>query len=515
MNRSAKAQSTKAVTHKARAPPSLVPVDTTTDVVSAKVETGLIKGSENDEKETKSEAKIEVDISATAPSDESTVAAQVPEGKADLTNETIPLDSQMEVSSNETALIKSSESKIDIENKIDPQTENMTFVETKEQELGQSDMHPVTTKLLASIETCELAESTQMETTEQTEDIPMNVNEQSENLQMDTHEHVDHFQIGTNEHDENAAAKTTEHAEGSSFGKHHPLQPKDALKVDDMPAEQEEVEDTKPSDDCVAQNPSTGDTEPAVLTESDNVESTMEPVLEIEQQLPPIEESMQNSEVPQANLSPESTDKQDEVEFKDEQKVCEPVLTDTALPSSDQNQAEIATTQQQAPPIDDMTLGFPPVTQEILKALEAAVHQCRLQSSLKRAEEASIKTQGGKDSAEKDASQLDRKGVKTDKQKTEKGNQPQSTRTIRSQRRKTESPEREFFSRQRVKSSSKDGSPTTSNEGSSSSSNASRKTRPESSTVLKRSRDCEEEGYKVRVAKIKICFIYIFKVFLK
>uniref|UniRef100_A0A671LHW2 Matrin-type domain-containing protein n=1 Tax=Sinocyclocheilus anshuiensis TaxID=1608454 RepID=A0A671LHW2_9TELE len=52
--------------------------------------------------------------------------------------------------------------------------------------------------------------------------------------------------------------------------------------------------------------------------------------------------------------------------------------------------------------IDDNSLDFPPVTQEILKALELAVHQCRLQSSLKRAEEeAKQKAEMEKKAAEK------------------------------------------------------------------------------------------------------------------
>ncbi|KAA0723043.1 Zinc finger protein 638 [Triplophysa tibetana] len=51
---------------------------------------------------------------------------------------------------------------------------------------------------------------------------------------------------------------------------------------------------------------------------------------------------------------------------------------------------------------DDTMLEFPPVTQEILKALELAVHQCRLQSSLRRAEEeAKQKAESEKKATEK------------------------------------------------------------------------------------------------------------------
>lgn len=464
-----------------------------------------MKGIENDVKET--EAKIEMDTSATASTDEMAIATQAPEGESSLPSKTTPCecnDSQMDTPPNETALIESGESKMDIsesENKIDPQTENITFVETKEPELGHSGVLPVTTEEVPpSMETTEHAENLQMETTEQSEDIPVNINEQSENVQMDTHKQAENSNMDITEQDENTPVKTTQHAEESSLEGPNLSQPKDASKAGDLSAEQEEVEDSKLIDASVTQLLSVGDTETAVLTGSENEEKNMEPVLEKEPQLAPIEESIQDSEVTQGSLSSQSTENQNEVQLKDDLKVCEPVLTDTTLQSSDQTQAEKATTQQGALPVDDMTLGFPPVTQEILKALEAAVHQCRLQSSMKRAEEeASRKTHVEKNSAEKDVSQV----TKTNRQKTqvEKGRNSQSTRTTRSQRRKTESPERELSSRQRVKGSPKDGSPTTSNEGSSSSSTASRKTRPEGSAALRHSREREEDGYKVRMTK--------------
>ncbi|MCI4377375.1 hypothetical protein PGIGA_G00202720 [Pangasianodon gigas] len=492
----AKTQSTDVVAPPTTAPSSTsVTGDTDTDVDSAKAEASLMKGTENDVKET--EAKIEMDISATS-ANETATEMQAPGGEINLPSKTIPCDSndsQMDTTPNETGLIESSESRIDIsesENKIDPQMENISLVETKEPESGHSDVLPVTTEEVPS----------SVDTTEQSEDIPVYINEHSENLQMDTNEHAEKSKMDTTEQAENAPVQTTKHAEESSLEGHHPSQPKDASKAGDLPAEQEEVEDNNLTDGSVAQLPSVEGTETAALTGSDNEESTMEPVvLENEPQQASIEESAQYSEVTQGNLSPRNTINQNEVQFKDDPKVCEPVLTDTTLQSSDQIQAEKATTPQGALPVDDLTLGFPPVTQEILKALEAAVHQCRLQSSMKRAEEeASRKTEAEKNSAEKDVSQVDRKVTKTDRQKTqvEKGRKPQSSRTTRSQRRKTESPDRELSSRQRVKGSPKDGSPTTSNEGSSSSSTASRKTRPEGSTILRQSREREEDGYKTR-----------------
>ncbi|KAF4089221.1 hypothetical protein AMELA_G00063560 [Ameiurus melas] len=493
--RVAKTLSKGAVSPPTTAPsPTSVKEDIDTDVDRAKAEAGLMKGTENEVNE--AEAKIEMDTSATS-TNEIAIAVQAPEGESNLPSKTIPCDSndsQMDNPPNETALLESSESKIDIsesENKIDPQMENITLVETKESELVHRDVLPITTEDVLS----------SMDTTEQTEYMPLNINEHSENLQMDTNEHAEKSKMDTPEQAENAPVETTKHTEESFLDRHHPSQPKDATKGGDLSVEQKEVEDNKLTHGSVAQLPSVEDTETGALTGSDNEERAMEPVvLENEPQQAPIEESTQDIEATQGSSSPQSTINQNEAQFKDDLKACKPVLTDTTLKSSDQNQAEKATTQQRARPVDDMTLGFPPVTPEILKALEAAVHQCRLQSSMKRAEEASQKSEVEKNSAEKDVSQVDRNVTKTDSQKTqvEKGTKPQSSRTTRSQTRKTESPERELSSRQRAKRSPKDGSPTTSNEGSSSSTSISRKTRPEVSTAIRRSKEREEDGYKTR-----------------
>lgn len=448
---------------------------------------------------------------------EMAIEVQAPEGVAKLPSKTVPSyssDSRMDTPLDETTQIKSSEPTITISesvNKIEPQMEKISLVETKEQtkQSGQSDELPVISEeVLSSVEIDEHAENSQMETSEQTQNVSVNINEQSENLPMDTADQVENSKMDTmeqasnskmdtTEQAENAPAEITKHEEESSLEERHSLQSKDDSKVGDVLAEQEEVEESKLTDGSVAQLPSIEDTEAASLTGSDKVENTTEPVLENEPQLAPTKESTQGCGVTQSNLNTITHSKS---QSKDDLKVCEPVLP---KPSSDQKKSGKATTRQGALPVVDMTVDFPPVTQEILKALEAAVHQCRLQSSKKRAED---EANAEKDSAEKDVSQSDRKVTKTDKQKTqvEKGNKPQTTtqRTTRSQHRKTESPEREPSSRQRVKSTPKDGSPTTSNEGSSSSSTASRKTRSESSTVLKRSREREEDGYKVRMTKL-------------
>ncbi|KAG7330253.1 hypothetical protein KOW79_006475 [Hemibagrus wyckioides] len=342
--------------------------------------------------------------------------------------------------------------------------------------------------------TTENTENVHVETTEQTEKSKIDTNEQTEDVPVNINEHPEKLKTVLVEQAENAAVNTSKHVEESSLEGHCTSLPKDASKA----VEQVQVEDNNLTDDCVVQLPSVVDTNTVALTGSDSEVSTMEPVvLENELQQTFIKESIQDSEVTQGNLSPIN---QNDVQLNDDLKGHEPLQTDTPLPSSEQSQAEKAATLQGSLPGDDMTLGFPPVTPEILKALEAAVHQCRLQSSMKRAEEeATRKTEAEKNSAEKDVSQVDRKVTKTDKQKTqEKGRRPQSSRTTRSQSKRAESPERELSSRQRVKAAPKEGSPTTSNEGSSSSSTASRKTRQESSTVLRQSREREEDGYKTR-----------------
>lgn len=437
----------------------------------------------------------------TAPSNEMIIAVQAPEGQSTVPSKTVPCDSQIDTQPNETVVIKNSESKVDISesvNKIDLQTENIALVEIKEltEECRHSDVLLIKGQdVLPSVETQEHVENSQMETSEQTEDVSLNINEQSENIQMDTTEQAETSTIDKSEladaskthTTENALAQTATNAE-ESLEEHHPLQPDDAPNIGDMSAQQEEAED-KLTDSNVVQLLSVEDTETAELTGSDNVESSTEPVVLVkEPQQPSVEESVQDIKVTPDNLSPQGTLNHSEVQFKDDLKVSEPVVTEV---TSAKNPPENTTTPQGAVSCDDTTHSFPPVTQEILKALEAAVHQCRLQSSMKRAEEANRKACTHKDSEEKEVSHVDRKVTKTDTPKTqvEKGSKQQSSRTTRSQRRKTESPEKEQSSRQRVKGSPKDVSPATSNEGSSCSSTTSRKTRPESTKNVKQRLD--------------------------
>ncbi|KAF5905425.1 zinc finger protein, partial [Clarias magur] len=541
-----------AVTPQTKAPPS-----TSVTQNIPKAEVGPMTDTEIDVKDIKTEAKSELDTSVTC-SNGSAVAVQTPAVESSLPSKTISCDSndsQMDTPSNETALTESSESKTDIsesENKIEPQTEKATLVETKESVLEPSGKVLVTSdEVLDSMDTTEHAENMQMDTAEQTEDIPVSINEQSENIQMDTQvkseeiavkidehsenlltktheqaedipvsinelseniqmdtqekseeipvkvdEHAENLQMKTHEQAENAPVDTNKHVEESSLEEPHPTQPTDPSKTGDVFAEQVGVEEDKLTDDGVAQK-SAEHPETAALTSSDDEDTTVEPVvLENEPQPVHVEESVQENEVTQGNLSPQSAINQNEVQDKDGLNECIPVLTDATLQSSDQHQVEAATTQPKVLPADDIILDFPPVTAEILKALEAAVHQCRLQSSMKRAEEASRKTETEKKPAEKEVGM---KVNKTERQKTqaEKEVKPQSSRITRSQRRRS-TPDRELSSRSRAKGSPKDRSPTTSNEGSSSSSTVSRKTRSEGGTALRLSREREEDSYKSR-----------------
>ncbi|KAI5104237.1 zinc finger protein 638 isoform X3, partial [Silurus meridionalis] len=512
LKRVPKTQNTNAVTPRTTVP---IPTSFTRDVTdqnSANGEAVLMKGTDNDVKETEPKAKIETATAAST--DEIAITEQAPGEKANLPSQTVPCDTndtEKDAPPNETPVTESGESKIDIlesKTKIDPQMEHVTLVETTETESGNSDVPPETIKEVPlSVDTIEHAESLQTDTSEGTENLQMCTTEQTEDLSVNITKHSEDLQMDTNdsaeksEKTENPPVDTTTHSEESFLEGHHLSPQRDAAKDGDLSAEQEKVEESKLDDVSVAQLPPIEDSKIAELTSNDEEDITVKHVLENESQQGPTEESTQASDVTQGDLSPESTTNKDEGQFKEDVKQCEPVLTDNTQKSSDQNQPGKATTQLGALPADDMTLSFPPVTPEVLKALEAAVHQCRLQSSMKRAEEeAGRKVEREKNSAEKD-SQVDRKVTKSDRQKAqvEKGITPQSSRTTRSQRRKAESPEKEFSSRKKVKGSPKDGSPTNSNEGSSSSSSsASRKTKPESSTVSRQSREHEECGYKTR-----------------
>lgn len=149
--------------------------------------------------------------------------------------------------------------------------------------------------------------------------------------------------------------------------------------------------------------------------------------------------------------------------------------------------------------IDDNTLDFPPVTQEILKALELAVHQCRLQSSLKRAEEeakqraeiekkaAERKTTKGPSSSKKPAqatkktTQAESKKFQAEKEKSYQNSGSKSKPTD------TSSQEKEPTSRHRSRGDSEEDGPTT-RRGGSCGSSSSRRSRRESTPPSKRLR---------------------------
>uniref|UniRef100_A0A8C2EJS6 Si:ch211-212k18.4 n=1 Tax=Cyprinus carpio TaxID=7962 RepID=A0A8C2EJS6_CYPCA len=148
--------------------------------------------------------------------------------------------------------------------------------------------------------------------------------------------------------------------------------------------------------------------------------------------------------------------------------------------------------------IDDNSLDFPPVTQEILKALELAVHQCRLQSSLKRAEEeARQKAEMEKKAAEKKTAK-DPLSSKKPAQATKKTTQAESKKIQNEKEKKsqnsgskskpadTSSPEKEPTSRHRSRGNSEEDGPST-RRGGSSGSSSSRRSRRESTPPSKHS----------------------------
>ncbi len=166
--------------------------------------------------------------------------------------------------------------------------------------------------------------------------------------------------------------------------------------------------------------------------------------------------------------------------------------------------------------IDDNTLDFPPVTQEILKALELAVHQCRLQSSLKRAEEeakqraeiekkaAERKTTKGPSSSKKPAqatkktTQAESKKIQAEKEKSYQNSGSKSKPTD------TSSQEKEPTSRHRSRGDSEEDGPTT-RRGGSCGSSSSRRSRRESTPPSKRLRG-HDVNYRVRCTKYLYCF---------
>lgn len=148
--------------------------------------------------------------------------------------------------------------------------------------------------------------------------------------------------------------------------------------------------------------------------------------------------------------------------------------------------------------VNDQSLDFPPVTQEILKALELAVHQCRLQSSLKRAEEeAKQKAETEKKAAEKKTTK-GQSGSKKPVQSTKKATPAQAKKMQAEKEKKsqssgskgkttdTSSPEKESSSRYRTRGNSDEEGTTRRRGGSSGGSSL--RSRRESSPPSKRTR---------------------------
>ncbi|XP_051569889.1 zinc finger protein 638-like isoform X2 [Myxocyprinus asiaticus] len=198
------------------------------------------------------------------------------------------------------------------------------------------------------------------------------------------------------------------------------------------------------------------------------------------------------------------------------EKLFQAAIASDTIPSSDpasdlpSTSDQTASNSPQTVPLqfDDMTVDFPPVTHEILKAFELTVHQCRMPSSLKHAErEAKQKSEAEKKAAEKTTNKVpssSKKPPSSDKvDKTahavkkatkseskwvlpEKEKKPQNSRT-RSRQMATLSPEEEAASKHRSRGNSEEDSPST-RCSTPPSGSSSRKSRRESSPPSKRSR---------------------------
>ncbi|XP_062849643.1 zinc finger protein 638 [Trichomycterus rosablanca] len=363
-----------------------------------------------------------------------------------------------------------------------------------------------------SVETIEQAENLPEHTTEQvieqSDTTSKETTKQAENLPEDTTEQVtETSSIVTTEQAVKLPMETTGQVEMTSPSEEAKQSEEPHIEkaehAESMTVEQNVIENTKSTDGSV-------DISSLVETEVlNNVENTITSsvVVETESERVPTENPAPGIEIAENNLEPQDTLDQNEIQSLDEFKLCNPVLTKTTLQSSEQNQQS---NKKQSENFDDVPLDFPPVTQEILKALEAAVHQCRLQSSLKRAEEkhgitevenAAEKVSEKGSSGSKKPITSDKsadKKITSDSRKTQSDKERKSQSSgSRSQHDKNKSPKRESLSRQRDKSSLEEKSLNFMRERSSSSS-GSRKSRADSSPTLKRSREREEEDCKSR-----------------
>ncbi|KAL6490694.1 hypothetical protein MHYP_G00010390 [Metynnis hypsauchen] len=374
----------------------------------------------------------------------------------------------------------------------------------------------------ASMDTAERTKKASMDTTQHIEKVPMDTTGHGAKGPVDKTEHDEKPPINTTEHDErvpkdiieydqSAPMDTTESAEIASLDSQDLPQAEAATSIENMPTEQDEVTNGGPQQDSIAECSSVGRT--GVVGHNDSEEPiVMATSVALEAKSIPVEESTLSSQVTQVDLKPPDTITENEAQIQDDLKVDELVETDSTLQACDKSQlSEKNSAQPALVSSDDMTLDFPPVTQEILKALEAAVHQCRLQSSLRRAEEeARQKTEPEKvtdkahSSTKKhitadESSEMPKKAVHADCRKT----QPTKVKKSQSSASKSklgdnESPERGSSSRHKQKSSPEVGPPSTRRGGSSSSSTASRNSRSNTSPVSKSSRGHEEDHYKSR-----------------
>ncbi|XP_072543742.1 uncharacterized protein znf638 [Salminus brasiliensis] len=409
------------------------------------------------------------------------------------------------------------------ENKIETTgTENIAMIEFRDgvhfakPESGDSVLPAVTTEETMSpigatdqaerepIKATEYAENVTMDPLENNEKDTVDTTESTEKAPMDTTEYGEKEAMNTAEHSENALNNTTEHGEKSPLNTASVgscVQSDTTTGVENMSVEQDEAKDTRPVKDNM-ESPSEGQ----VTGNIASGESTL--VLETEAQSVPIVASTPVSEVIEDDLKPQNAMAENEAQIQSDSKSTELVQTGSALQACDQSRLSDDGRPSSGPvPLNDMTLDFPPVTQEILKALEAAVHQCRLQSSLRRAEEEARQKNAAEKVTDKAlasvkkltpaerSSQTPKKAVGVgDNRKTQtlKGRKSQSSQ---SQTGDSETPEREYVSRHRRKNSPENMPPTTRRGGSSSSSTASRKSLSESSSV---SKEHEEDSYKSR-----------------
>ncbi|KAG9274340.1 zinc finger protein 638 isoform X2 [Astyanax mexicanus] len=352
-----------------------------------------------------------------------------------------------------------------------------------------------TTEHSEKTDTAEQGEKADMDTTDQSEvtdkaehseKMATNSEKYGEKADMETAEHSENTPITITEHGEQALFDSAECNETTCMESGDKLQTETTTEVEAMSVEEDEAVNARLVNDNAADSPTEGQT--VVVGNIASGENTL--VSETEHHSVPIMESALVSEMMEDDLKPQNAMAENEPQLHDDLKSIELDPTGSTLQACDQRQfSDEGTPQSVSVPFDDASLDFPPVTQEILKALEAAVHQCRLQSSMRRAEEEARQ----KMAAEKVADKAKKAGY-ADSRKTQsvRGKKSGSSQTGNG-----ESPERESTSRHRRKNSPEYMAPTT-RRGGSSSSSASRKSTSESSPVSRDSREHEEDSYKSR-----------------